>query len=988
MSANVYQSLFLSQAYQDAWEDYQRLLHDPTFLGWDYVLLTASNEQQAEGYRAQLQSRTGALPEKTRFVVLPDEGGQRVGSGGATLSAIRYIATAEGGKDPFSGKRILVIHSGGDSKRIPQYSALGKLFSPVPHRLPDGRPSTLFDELMIAVCGVASRIREGMLILSGDVLLLFNSLLIDFSGHDAAALSFKEPVSTGKNHGVFLNGENGRVRRFLHKQSEDALRAVGAVNDADQVDIDTGAVIFSADILRALYRLVEKPSDYSALVNERVRLSLYGDLQYVLAEDSTLETFYEEQPEGTFTPELKQARTKVWEALRPFRMKLIRLAPAKFIHFGTSPEILRLLHRDMADYAGLGWSARVNTSFSDCAAGYNAVLADGAEVGDGCYLEASYVHHGASVGEGSILSFVDVETQRIPAHVVVHALKQRDGRFVCRIFGVEDNPKQERLFGVPLDEAIARVGLMPDQVWKNGEPRVLWTARLYPVADTVGDALNGAIALYAAVCGEKPDMLFSGDRKSLREGFADADPDAIIAWNKRMAELVMVDRLEKQIAAKVPASACVGQLKAPLTPIQREWLDERLQKADPLHAMRLAYYAGMALGGVEGDEWIRRGFSILSQAVQDNARESVAVNDDAHIVVDRHEVQLPLRVNWGGGWSDTPPYCHEQGGTVLNAAISVNGQLPVSVTLERIKEKKIVLDSRDMDAHGEFSTIEPLQDTGNPYDPFSLQKAALLACGILPLRGGSLERELERLGGGFIMRSQVNGIPKGSGLGTSSILAAGCAKCLFEFVGIRADNAKIYDTVLVMEQIMSTGGGWQDQVGGLTPGVKFTTSRPGMAQKLLVEPVALDPHMHKELRERFALIYTGQRRLARNLLRDVVGRYIGWEPETVKALDEIQQVAALMRFELQRGHMDGFSALLNRHWELSKTIDAGTSNTLIEQIFQSAEDLIDGKMICGAGGGGFLQVVLKKGVSRVDLQNRLKDVFSDTDINVWECRLI
>ena len=25
---------------------------------------------------------------------------------------------------------------------------------------------------------------------------------------------------------------------------------------------------------------------------------------------------------------------------------------------------------------------------------------------------------------------------------------------------------------------------------------------------------------------------------------------------------------------------------------------------------------------------------------------------------------------------------------------------------------------------------------------------------------------------------------------------------------------------------MSTGGGWQDQVGGLTPGIKFITSDP------------------------------------------------------------------------------------------------------------------------------------------------------------------
>ena len=145
-------SLFLSQSYEDAWADYSRSLVRPQFVHWDYVVLTASNEQQAEGFRVQLEERRRAkfLPEKTKFAVIPDPGGKRVGSGGATLGILRYIANQAGSSD-FSGLRILVIHSGGDSKRVPQYSALGKLFSPVPHELPNGRASTLFDELMIAM---------------------------------------------------------------------------------------------------------------------------------------------------------------------------------------------------------------------------------------------------------------------------------------------------------------------------------------------------------------------------------------------------------------------------------------------------------------------------------------------------------------------------------------------------------------------------------------------------------------------------------------------------------------------------------------------------------------------------------------------------------------------------------------------------------------------------------------------------------------------
>ena len=69
-------------------------------------------------------------------------------------------------------------------------------------------------------------------------------------------------------------------------------------------------------------------------------------------------------------------------------------------------------------------------------------------------------------------------------------------------------------------------------------------------------------------------------------------------------------------------------------------------------------------------------------------------------------------------------------------------------------------------------------------------------------------------------------------------------------------------------------------------------------------------------------------------------------------------------------------------------IDAGSTNTLIDQIFHAIDDLIDGRMICGAGGGGFLQVVLKRGVGKDTLQARLKQVFSDTEINVWDCTLV
>ena len=734
-------------------------------------------------------------------------------------------------------------------------------------------------------------------------------------------------------------------------------------------------------MLVALYSLIPDEAAYRAYVNSTVRISLYGDFLYPLASDSTLEKFYEEKPEGEFCDELRAARTQVWNVLRPFRMKLLRLAPAKFIHFGTTGEILHLMNSGVEAYASLGWSNQTVSSVSGETACYNSVLSSRAKIGKGCYLETAYVHSAATVGDNVLLSYIDIHDENIPSNVVLHGLKQKDGKFVARIYGIADDPKKNMLFGKPLE------GL--EDLWED-DNRTLWTAKLYPVCDTIPEAIAAALNVYAIFNGGGDvDAWKRSTRKSLCSGFNEADAAAIIEWDDRMAELVRMDEVAKLIRFGKPATLAkqaLGNVKR-LTKIQEEWLQKRIAAADFSERMRLYYYIGMALGGAEGDEYIGKCFATIQSAILKSTLDNVHYNDTCKIAYDKHTVKSPLRVNWGGGWSDTPPYCNEHGGTVLNVAILWDGEKPVEVTLERLQEYKIVFDSRDMDVHGEFTEIAPLQKTGDPYDPFALQKAALVACGIIPTKGGDLQQILKRLGGGFCMHSEVANVPKGSGLGTSSILSASCVKAIFEFMGMAYTEDDLYSHVLCMEQIMATGGGWQDQVGGIFPGIKYITSAPGLKQDLKVQYLELSQQTKEELNQRFALIYTGQRRLARNLLRDVVGRYVGNEPESLYALNEIQRTAALMRFELERGNVDEFAKLLDQHWKLSQQVDAGSTNTLIDQIFLSIDDLIDGRLVCGAGGGGFLQVIMKKGVTTQDLHQRLKDVFQDNAVDVWPCLL-
>lgn len=969
-------SLFLRQSYMDAWDDYKRSLLRADFPTWDHVVLTASNEAQAEAYRRQIDRRRekGLLPPATTFSVLPDPEGLRVGSGGATFHVLRHVWETE---HTFRKKRILCIHSGGDSKRVPQYSACGKLFSPVPRELPNGKRSTLFDEFLIGMSGVPARIQEGMLVLSGDVLLLFNPLQIDAPVSGAAAISFKEDVQTGKDHGVFHMDDEGNVGEFLHKQSVETLRAVGAVNEQEKVDIDTGAVLFSADMLEDLFHLVDTPESFAAFVNERARLSFYGDFLYPLASHATLEQFYREKPEGAFTPELHACRTALWHTLSRYRMRLLRLSPAAFIHFGTTRELLALVTQEVEQFAFLDWKKGVSGNAAPHYALNNAVVDEDSVIGDNAYLEDSYVCGHSRVGEGTVLSHVTVRDRMLPPQVVLHGLKLADGRFVVRLYGVQDNPKEAVFLGKPLAN------------W--GDWSTLWDAPVYPVCDTVEEAVEAALNVYALAEGAGDRAAWEqAERMSLCTSFHAADTAAILEWETHLRKTVKVERLVELIrrGGTVEEARTIFR-RATISPYQFRLIEQKAAAAEPSLRLRLYYYLGQILENTPaGEEYVQKAFQEIRRLVLAGASDipdrSAALSRPRQ---DEVTVRLPLRVNWGGGWSDTPPYCNECGGTVLNAAILLNHEYPVEVQVSRVERPVVILESADMGTHGEFTTLAQLQDCHDPYDPFALHKAALIACGIIPPSGGDWQTVFQTIGG-LRLSTQVHHVPKGSGLGTSSVLAGACVKALFAYFSIPCTEAELYDRAMCMEQIMSTGGGWQDQVGGMTGGIKYITSTPGARQQLQVRHIHLAPETQAELQARFVLIYTGQRRLARNLLRDVVGRYIGHVPEAVDALEEIQRLAAMMCYELERGHIDAFARLLNRHWEMSRQIDAGSTNTCIDQIFMAIDDLIDGRMICGAGGGGFLQVILKRGVTAQQLRERLHDTFQDCGVDVWPCELV
>ena len=954
-----FKTIFLQQSYRDAWDEYARALKDADAARWDYILLTASDENQAETYRAQIRYRVdnGFLPDRTHYAVLPDPDGKRVGSGGATLNALRYVAHREK-SDRFDGLRILVIHSGGDSKRIPQYSACGKIFSPVPRELPDGRDSTLFDELIVGMSGVAARMSEGMLVMSGDVLMLFNPLQIDFCTEGAAALTIKESPTVGERHGVYQSDADGNVGRFLHKRSADELRRIGAVDAGGKIHIDTGAVILDGNILRDLYSLVSRADAFDAFVNERARLSFYADFLFPMATGSALDAYLRETPEGEFTPELEACRRALWDVLHKYRIRLMRLSPAAFLHFGTTKEVLRLMHTDMPVYAHLGWQGNIHTNNTDPRiAARNSYIHTSAVIGDGSYIEDSFIGADCRIGKNCVVSGAELHGAVIPDDTVLHALRLRDGKFTVRVYGVADNPKEPLLFGEPI-------------------PEPLWSYAVCPVCDTLGEAVA------AALSGDP-----AAQRISLRDGFALSDGAALLSWQQSVRERVCAEIFLDGVRSGMTTDEALRPLRQGCSEGAVEGVLRRAENADAPTRIRV-YHALSCLPDLpQAKQYGKQCFAAIREQILETTLPSVRGDGPFRIAKDKTQVCLPARVNLAGGWTDTPPHCIERGGTVLNAAVLLEDTLPIRAYVQRIDAPHVVLSCLDNNASQVYTQTQTLLDLNNPFDQFAIQKAALIVLGVgAAAEKSTLPEFLESIGGGFSFVTSVVHIPRGSGLGTSSILAAACVRALAEFFGIALSDQTVYSAVLCMEQLMSTGGGWQDQVGGVVPGIKMIRSEPGLPQIIRVDRLQLSASVYDALEERFCLVYTGQRRLARNLLREVVGRYIAGEPQALQALSSMQDVAHEMHETLLEGNLDAFASLLDRHWEYAKQLDSGCTNTCIEHIFRVCADLTAGKAICGAGGGGFLQIVLKDGVTKRQLAERLLDVYSDSGVQVWDSR--
>ncbi|NXA17357.1 FUK kinase, partial [Ibidorhyncha struthersii] len=355
------------------------------------------------------------------------------------------------------------------------------------------------------------------------------------------------------------------------------------------------------------------------------------------------------------------------------------------------------------------------------------------------------------------------------------------------------------------------------------------------------------------------------------------------------------------------------------------------------------------------------------------------------------QVACPARLDLSGGWSDTPPITYEHGGAVVDVAVLVDGCRPIGARVRRIGEPELRLVSLGGTPQGEAAVelvcreLEHLQDYCQPHAPGALLKAAFICTQVVqfpsqkPLRA----QLMESFGGGFEVHTWSK-LPHGSGLGTSSILAGAVMASLYRAAGKAASTESLIHAVLHLEQRLTTGsgrgraasprawgaqqwlrtlcpvgGGWQDQVGGLVPGIKIGRSKAQLPLRVEVEKIPVPDGFTQTLNDHLLLVYTGKTRLARNLLQDVVRNWYARLPSAVQNADALVSNAEECAQALRQGNLPLIGKCLERYWQQKKCMAPGCEPLAVGRMMDALRPYVYGQCLAGAGGGGFLYVLTK-----------------------------
>lgn len=328
-------------------------------------------------------------------------------------------------------------------------------------------------------------------------------------------------------------------------------------------------------------------------------------------------------------------------------------------------------------------------------------------------------------------------------------------------------------------------------------------------------------------------------------------------------------------------------------------------------------------------------------------------------------VECPVRMDLFGGWTDTPPICYELGGSVINMGVFVDGTRPVGAKAKRLIEPEIIIVVIHCNV-AETTVVRnmaDLLDYNQPGARGALFKACLIGSNVVQIGDESMslsEQLEERYGGGIEIQGWSN-LPQGSGLGISSILASAIVAALWAVVSWTFDKSSLVHCVLLVEQLLTTGGGWQDQVGGVIGGLARGYSNPGLPLRVHIETFPLTEELLTHLGAHFVLLYTGKARLAKNLLQTVIRNWYSRDPKVIACFTELwHQCKTSVRDIFLSGDLEAIGKSMNQYWSLKKVLAPGCEPEFVRRLMDLLRPHAYGQLLLGAGGGGFLCALMKE----------------------------
>ncbi|PWD97973.1 bifunctional fucokinase/fucose-1-phosphate guanylyltransferase [Marinilabilia rubra] len=903
-----------------------------------------------------------------QYYVDCDPEGEKVGSGGGTAWLLsRHFA--ESGFSDFDdylkSENKIIIHAGGQSRRLPAYAPLGKVLTPVPV-FRWSRGQSLDQNLLDLQLPLYERLMDiapkgnHTLIASGDVLIRYNKLPAELPQADVICLGIWVDPHLASRHGVFFTPRNNPAQLdfMLQKPSHQKIEEL---TDSHLFMMDIGVWILSD---RAVNTLMNNCS-WSGIHFQNGKPSFY-DLY------SSFGTCLGNNPVNQST------------SINDLSVAIVPLEKGEFYHFGTSEELITsteriqntvkdrraILHNRVKPHPSVFvQNARTGIKWDDS---HHHIWIENSIVPELWELSNHHVLTGIPENRWSL---------KLSEGICVDVVPVGEKQLCLRPYHIDDKfsgeagDDQTRWLGVSLKQWMADRGISLSDAGIDSAEDVQ-NVRLFPVLEQeqlTEDLVNWMITNDDE--GNKFSKLWTSLPRLSASGIS----------QKTNLHRMFQQRSEfrkQNIAALLHNYKHSVFYQSDLSRLAGDFVDGKLEFPNELPKSESPYIRFRnhmlraqieRLSGKNGGSESDKAFDVLRREIM----ESVNHRQVPRLNVFRDQIvwgRSPARLDLAGGWSDTPPYCMQTGGRVLNLAVNLNGQPPLQVFIRLSDKPHIVLRSVDNGGFEVVRTFADLSLKDSVGSAFSLPKAALRLAGFHPDFCGaafnSLEEQLKNFGGGFEI-SLLAAIPKGSGLGTSSILAATILGVLADFCDLGWDKQAIAHRTLVLEQMLTTGGGWQDQYGGIFPGIKLLETEPGIQSQMSIRWLPDLLFTQLPYKSNWLLYYTGITRVAKNILGEIVRGMFLNQGDRLRVLDAIKDHAFDAYDALQQCDLEKTGRMIRRSWELNKALDPGTTTAEITALVDQIDDLTYGYKLLGAGGGGYLLMCAKDETAASRIRERL-----------------